>query len=91
MSGLQIWRPDGSVLFDSASRPGRVTGSATHNGPAVVIQTIAVPTGPGKSPWMAVFPWGGVTGSATNNGNGTWTYNLTVPGGATAIVYWGER
>ena len=89
--GLKAWRPDGSVLFDTASRPGRITGRTSHDGPATVTQTVAVPVSAGKSPWLTVFPWGRVFGTAFDNGNGTWTYSLTIEAGATALVCWGDR
>ena len=89
--GLRIWRPDGSVLFDITSRPGRITGTAAHSGPGTVTQTIGVPTGPGKRSWMSAFPWGDVRGGCFDNGDGTWTYSLTLAADATVQVYWGDR
>ncbi|HEY4586289.1 MAG TPA: hypothetical protein VIG84_07865 [Brevundimonas sp.] len=91
MSGLTIWKPDASVLFDSNSRPGRITGMATHEGPGNVTRTITVPTGPGKTPWMLVFPWGDVSGLCQNQGGGAWLYSIDIAAGATALVFWGER
>lgn len=88
--GLKIWRPDGSVLFDTFSIPGRIIGTTTHTGPGGVTQTISVTAGPGKSSWMLVFPWGDVRGGCFNNGDGTWTYSLTIAADATVQIYWGD-
>lgn len=92
--GLKVWKPDGTLTFDSASRPGRITGVHVIPGPssgsASLSGSISISVGPGKTPFAVGYPYGRVLGGGWLSGS-TYNYSADVYAGGGLVIIVGER